>query len=293
MESTVENVTNSLQIVSALNQSDIDLFLSPIRNATPRFSRRNRNDVSRLRKHIEFLEDIKAGKTPLTEANINSALFKLNTLQRDVTAMLGEANQLKESMVGGVRRNVRRSLDEICKRYRCEIKDDYFIVHVGDINIKHNGETIYIGNFSIHLRNMMTWYFYNHNKSIGADKEFQHPHIYLHKPCLGNIGNFCSNLLREGEWDTLIDTFVEYLQTYNGDNPYKKIAHWKEGYCSFCHELRRDCECGHMGEEPEIYDEEEEEEDEEYLDEDDSWVEDEDDYPSDEDESETDEPSSF
>lgn len=289
MESTVENATNSLQIVSALNQSDIDLFLSPIRNTTPPFRRRNRNDVSLLRKHIEFLEDIKAGKIPLTEANINSALFKLNTLQRDVTAMLGEANQLKESMVGGVRRNVRRSLDSLCQRYRCEIQDDYFIVHVGDVNIKHNGETIYIGNFSIYLRNSFTWYFFNHNKSIG-NGDYQHPHIYLHKPCLGNIGNFCGNLLREGDWDTLIDTFVEFLQTYNGDNPYKKIAHWKEGYCSFCHELRRDCECGRMGEEPEIYDEEEEEEDEEYLD--DSWVEDEDDYPSDdededEDESET------
>ena len=56
---------------------------------------------------------------------------------------------------------------------------------------------------------------------------FPHPHVATDgAPCLGNIGATVAQLLGEGEHFQLVTTLLEFLRSYNPDNPYLRIEKW-------------------------------------------------------------------
>ena len=56
---------------------------------------------------------------------------------------------------------------------------------------------------------------------------YPHPHVASDgAPCLGNIGATVAQLLGEGEHFQLVTTLLEFLRSYNPDNPYLRLERW-------------------------------------------------------------------
>jgi len=56
---------------------------------------------------------------------------------------------------------------------------------------------------------------------------FPHPHVNTDgTPCLGNVGTTVAQLLGEGEHFQLVTTLLEFLRSYNPENPYLRIEKW-------------------------------------------------------------------
>ena len=54
-----------------------------------------------------------------------------------------------------------------------------------------------------------------------------HPHVNSDgNPCLGNIGGSLAQLLGEGEHAQAITLLLEFLRSYNPDNPYVRLERW-------------------------------------------------------------------
>ena len=60
---------------------------------------------------------------------------------------------------------------------------------------------------------------------------YPHPHISTDgTPCLGNIGGTLAQLLGEGEHAQAITLLLEFLRSYNEDNPYVRLEKWDPEY---------------------------------------------------------------
>jgi len=56
---------------------------------------------------------------------------------------------------------------------------------------------------------------------------YPHPHVATDgAPCLGNVGATVAQLLGEGEHFQLVTTLLEFLRSYNPDNPYLRLEKW-------------------------------------------------------------------
>ena len=56
---------------------------------------------------------------------------------------------------------------------------------------------------------------------------YPHPHVNSDgNPCLGNIGGSLAQLLGEGEHAQAIALLLEFLRSYNPDNPYIRLERW-------------------------------------------------------------------
>jgi hypothetical protein len=56
---------------------------------------------------------------------------------------------------------------------------------------------------------------------------YPHPHVSTDgTPCLGNLGATVAQLLGEGEHFQLVTTLLEFLRSYNPDNPYLRLERW-------------------------------------------------------------------
>ena len=56
---------------------------------------------------------------------------------------------------------------------------------------------------------------------------YPHPHVASDgAPCLGNMGATVAQLLGEGEHFQLVTTLLEFLRSYNPDNPYLRLEKW-------------------------------------------------------------------
>jgi hypothetical protein len=56
---------------------------------------------------------------------------------------------------------------------------------------------------------------------------YPHPHVATDgAPCLGNMGATVAQLLGEGEHFQLVTTLLEFLRSYNPDNPYLRLERW-------------------------------------------------------------------
>ena len=62
----------------------------------------------------------------------------------------------------------------------------------------------------------------------GSEVEgYSHPHIASDgAPCFGNIGGTVAQLLGEGEYCQVVVLMLEFLRSYNSDNPYLRIERW-------------------------------------------------------------------
>lgn len=60
-----------------------------------------------------------------------------------------------------------------------------------------------------------------------AVDDYPHPHVGTDGyPCLGNIGGTVAQLLGEGENAQLVTLLLEFLRSYNPDNPYLRLERW-------------------------------------------------------------------
>ena len=56
---------------------------------------------------------------------------------------------------------------------------------------------------------------------------YSHPHVATDgTPCLGNMGATVAQLLGEGEHFQIVTTMLEFLRSYNPDNPYLRLERW-------------------------------------------------------------------
>ncbi len=76
--------------------------------------------------------------------------------------------------------------------------------------------------------------------------EFPHPHVNTDGvPCLGNLAPGINKLLTESDYLGLVEVLLQFLNSYNEDNPYLKIEHWDPDYHDEEEERRRYEECYH------------------------------------------------
>lgn len=62
---------------------------------------------------------------------------------------------------------------------------------------------------------------------VGADG-CDHPHVKKGSPCLGNIAGPVAKLIGEFEFVTAAFLLLEFLESYNPENAYCSVSHWKE-----------------------------------------------------------------
>ena len=95
------------------------------------------------------------------------------------------------------------------------------------VEITWDGVSYSMGTYCIHLplgNGRLTI----HPESGCEDVDgFSHPHINSDGiPCLGNIGGTLAQLLGEGENAQAITLLLEFLRSYNPDNPYIRLERW-------------------------------------------------------------------
>ena len=107
--------------------------------------------------------------------------------------------------------------------------DGRITVYTDDISIDHDDIDYYIGKFKIDIYPVKSEIkFTNLVKKVQG---YHHPHIsQAGIPCLGNISSTVYYLLVHQEIYQLITLLIEFLKSYNEDNPYKTIDHWDPEY---------------------------------------------------------------
>lgn len=102
-------------------------------------------------------------------------------------------------------------------------------VSTNDISIEHDDNDYYIGKFRIDIYPIKSEIrFTNLIKKV---KGYHHPHISQDgTPCFGNIASTVYYLLIHQDLFQLVTLLIEFLKSYNEDNPYKSIDYWDENY---------------------------------------------------------------
>ncbi len=268
----------AVNTLTTANATELSEFLAQVKELNqPYVHKRKRTEINAMRRTLDFFEHIKAGKEPMNDGNVSSALLQLQRVQAQVTAMIQEATTLQNWLRGGRRTRIEQSLRKLSETYTLSYERDALNVikfvnfSLGPITIRHNGVDHFIGDFNVKYSTQAEHAYYgikvfNPTKTSSGR---QHPHVYENRCCFGNISSLMDTYWKDGDWVTLTETLIDFLHTYNPENPFRKIAHWKDGYCDWCHELRTDCNCGRLGDvrnesaetEEEEYDDDEYEED--------------------------------
>jgi len=95
-----------------------------------------------------------------------------------------------------------------------------------EISLSHRGINYDLGQFQITVRfrdQDLRIYMYRGP----APKDYPHPHVSSDGiPCLGNLAPGVTKLLAEGDYVSLVTVMIEFLKSYNPNNPYLKIDYW-------------------------------------------------------------------
>lgn len=114
-------------------------------------------------------------------------------------------------------------------------------------NIKAHARGKFLGTYTIRLTKRKV----NDCRAItsierqeGPINAYQHPHVNHGVPCLGNIRGHVFKLHKDGDLDCVLETLIQFLNSYSDENPFIKLAYFlNRGYCDDCGEYVYDCEC--------------------------------------------------
>lgn len=255
--------------VSTLDEAGLATFLSNITERQPYFTKNTKTKIAALKRSLDVAEALRRTISPSTidEQTIAGAIQNLNALQVFVAQNIQDLNSILEARNSPRKRRAEETIRSLARKMNVVFDGAYVIIESGPVTIRHNGMTHEMGEFTIKMRAVSDRIIITGTKP--RDGVF-HPHVNSGGfPCFGNIKQLVDRLSKDCEFEELAFILLDFVKSYSEDNPYRNIAHWRDGYCSNCFELRTFCECG-----GEYETEEEEEEDEEYLED----YDDEDDY---------------
>jgi len=137
-------------------------------------------------------------------------LFTRKRLEREA----GEEHRLLVQMLG---RSIRALV----------VGDEKLDVLTAPININYDGYEYEFGSFSLELPLGSGHPIIKPADSTHVVDGYPHPHISSdHVPCLGNIGATVAQLTGEGKLYEAVTLLLEFLRSYNPDNPYLRIEKW-------------------------------------------------------------------
>lgn len=262
-----QQVENSIS-VATLDEAGLATFLSHITERQPYFTKNTKTKIAALKRSLDVAEALRRATTStIDEQTITQAIQNLNALQVFVAQNVQDLNSILEARNSPRKRRAEETIRSLARKMNVMFDGAYAIIESGPVTIRHNGMTHEMGEFTIKMRAVSDRIIITGTKP--RDGVF-HPHVNSGGfPCFGNIKQLVDRLSKDCEFEELAFILLDFVKSYSEDNPFRNIAHWRDGYCSSCFELRTFCECG--GE----YETEEEEEEDDY-DDDPSWVEDED-----------------
>lgn len=264
---TTENTIS----VSTLDETGLSNFLSHITEQQPYFTKNTKTKIAALKRSLDVAESIRR-LTPSTvdERSITNAVQNLNALQIFVAQNVQDLNSILEARNSPRKQRAEETIRSLARKMTVTFDGPYAIIESGPVTIRHNGMKHEMGEFTIKMRAV-----YDRIIIIGTKPRdgVYHPHVSSSgSPCFGNIKELVNRLSKDCEFEELAFILLDFIKSYSEDNPYRNIAHWRDGYCSNCFELRTFCECG--GE----HETEEEEEEEDYDDYDDDYEDESDDF---------------
>ena len=116
-----------------------------------------------------------------------------------------------------------RSMPEVRE---VELEDGCLTVFTNPIHVTYNGKRYLLGSFRINLDldggNLRIVNLTNPYKS------YDHPHIDMGRPCLGNLQGWIFQLLGERQFATAAQLLMEYLKTVTPADWRKSIIYWEE-----------------------------------------------------------------
>ena len=110
---------------------------------------------------------------------------------------------------------------------QAEVRDGYLRVLTTPIETEYGGERYEFGCFRIDLPlNGGRLEIRPENRNHEAEGYF-HPHVSTDGyPCLGNVGSTLAQLLGDGKMFDAVSLMLEFLRSYNPENPYLRIERW-------------------------------------------------------------------
>ena len=163
---------------------------------------------------------------------IEEKTFEINSLARK-NAELREQLRLRKLVTN--KRREREATEEHAQLRQLlgrslrqiEVRDGHLKTLTTPIDIDHHGYQYEFGCFWIHVPlNGGRLEIRPENTGNEVD-DFSHPHIASDGyPCLGNIGSTLAQLLGEGRMFEAVTLMLEFLRSYNPDNPYLRIERW-------------------------------------------------------------------
>jgi hypothetical protein len=67
----------------------------------------------------------------------------------------------------------------------------------------------------------------NQTRALNEEEErYDHPHVRNGSPCLGNIARPIADFLANRDLPRLIDLTLDFLESYNSENPFRPLAMW-------------------------------------------------------------------
>lgn len=95
------------------------------------------------------------------------------------------------------------------------------------IDIHWNGMTYDLGSFELRIPVVEGSLLIHQRNTERIVEGYPHPHINSQGvPCLGNIAITVGELLGEGRYGQLVILLLEFLRSYNEDNPYLRLERW-------------------------------------------------------------------
>lgn len=135
-----------------------------------------------------------------------------------------------KKMLGNVKNYIQKQVEDI-KRLdfvkSVDLTAEGMKINVGDIFIRHQGENIYIGEFTMIIKPKKIKIV--NNDHLKGDINYIHPHIDTGGTiCYGSRKTDILKLLAQNEFKKLVHILYLYLKSYTEGDSYSNISYWRD-----------------------------------------------------------------
>ncbi|MBI2633593.1 MAG: hypothetical protein HYW78_04405 [Parcubacteria group bacterium] len=212
-----------------------DKFVEELKKITEQKRRetieKNKNAyIAACKKRIE-IECQNIQKTiSATDAQLRAMSTNFIELSRGQETLIMRLNMLTKRQTQEEERFIEeyKKLFEMPYVESVDVSENRIIVSTDCISIRYDDHVYAIGKFTIDIEINSGLTIKNTTRRLSIDDYYyDHPHIRGGSPCLGNIGDSITKLISRYEFSLVIQLLVQFLETYNPENPYKAISYWK------------------------------------------------------------------
>lgn len=224
--------------INALFASIFDKIMPGIKNYIDNDADKKWQEEYLNLKRFALKDQVKTMKSDI-ESNADEIENKTNEIKEFISKNYTLAQaiaSIEHNPEGVMRRNTLSELDALIKltpdpvsHIELDISEVKISVFTNEIYIEYEEDDYYIGKFRIDIQPVDSVI-----KIINTIKKvsgYHHPHISQDgTPCFGNIASTVYYLLIHQDIYQLVTLLIEFLKSYNEDNPYKKIQAWDPNY---------------------------------------------------------------